>query len=518
MKTKFPNQSNKYISVLSGLLVCAFILLCTTSNAQWTQVGADIDGEAELDHSGQSVSLSADGTIVAIGANYNDGINEDAGHVRVYQLISGIWIQLGEDIEGEAAYDNSGYSVSLSADGLTLAIGAHLNDENGYNSGHVRVYKFISETWVQLGEDLDGEAQYDQSGRSIGLSADGSTIAIGARYNVGSGINETGHVRVYKLIAGTWMQQGEDIDGESDEDIFGFSVSLCANGSKLAIGAPENNGNGSNSGHTRVYEYIAGEWIQIGDDIDGEAEDDWSGRSVCLSADGLRVAIMANWNDGNGSGSGHVRVFQQNSGIWTQLGEDIDGEAEGDTSSGGYSSMSSSVCLNASGSRVAIGAPYNDGNGWKSGHVRVFELVSGMWIQLGIDLDGEFSQDLSGSSVSLSTDGNVVAIGAPWNDGNGDNSGHVRVYSYSDVGVEENVFGSDFVVYPNPSLGEFSVKLDKVYDELSVSITDINGKIIQTNTFSSRDLIQLEINEPAGVYLLRLESGDREAVIELIKE
>ena len=50
------------------------------------QLGSDIDGEAAEDFSGGSVSLSSDGSIVAIGASKNQGVNgEDSGHVRIYQ-------------------------------------------------------------------------------------------------------------------------------------------------------------------------------------------------------------------------------------------------------------------------------------------------------------------------------------------------------------------------------------------------------------------------------------------------
>ena len=84
--------------------------------------------------------------------------------------------------------------------------------------------------------------------------------------------------------------------------------------------------------------------------------------------------------------------------------------------------------MNSDGSRVAIGAPYNDGNGTESGHVRVYEYASGAWTQLGSDIDGEAASDASGSSVSMNSDGSRVAIGAWLNDENGSNSGHVRVY------------------------------------------------------------------------------------------
>jgi hypothetical protein len=58
----------------------------------------------------------------------------------VYENISGTWTKIGDDIDGEAANDNSGFSVSLSSDGTIVAIGAINNDGNGSNSGHVRVY------------------------------------------------------------------------------------------------------------------------------------------------------------------------------------------------------------------------------------------------------------------------------------------------------------------------------------------------------------------------------------------
>jgi hypothetical protein len=107
-------------------------------------------------------------------------------------------VKQGQDIDGEAAGDQSGYSVSLSADGSTVAIGTPYNDVSGakMDAGHVRVYKFISGAWVQQGFDINGEAVSDQSGYSVSLSANGSTVAIGAPYNDGKG-----HVRVYSFTA-----------------------------------------------------------------------------------------------------------------------------------------------------------------------------------------------------------------------------------------------------------------------------------------------------------------------------
>jgi hypothetical protein len=344
----------------------------SSSPKTWVQLGLEIDGEAAGDHSGYSVSLSADGKRLAIGAYYNDGANGDySGHVRVYKYdtSSSTWTQLGQDIDGEAAGDHSGYSVSLSADGKRVAVGAWLNDGNGDYSGHVRVYEYTS-TWTQLGQDIDGEAAGDYSGVSVSLSGDGSVVAVGAHANDGANGVDSGHVRVYEYSSSTWVQLGQDIDGEAGNDQLGRSVSLSADGKRVAVGAWLNDGaNGDYSGHVRVYEYTS-TWTQLGQDIDGEAASDFSGVSVSLSGDGSVVAVGAHANDGaNGVDSGHVRVYEYttSTSTWTQRGQDIDGEAGND-----YSGWS--VSLSADGSVVAVGAYGNDGNGENSGHVRVYEF------------------------------------------------------------------------------------------------------------------------------------------------
>jgi hypothetical protein len=390
--------------------------------ASWTQLGLDINGEATNDYSGWSVSLSADGLTVSIGAPTNDGNGINSGHIRIYKWNNSSWNQVGSDIDGEALWNESGRSVSLSADGTTVAIGAPYNNKtNGDPSGHVRIYKWNGTSWNQVGSDIDGEAPWDNSGSSVSLSADGTTVAIGATGNDGNGGNiyNSGHVRIYKWNGTSWNQLGLDINGEAEFDFSGYSVSLSADGLTVAIGAHLFN-NGF-KGHVRIYKWNGTSWNQLGLDIDGEAESDFSGWSVSLSADGTTVAIGATNNDGNVNNSGHVRIYKWNQNLlsWNQLGLDIDGEAANDNSG-------SSVSLSADGLTVAIGAINNDGN---KGHVRIYKWNSSSWTQVGSDIDGEAANDESGYSVSLSADGLTVAIGAPGNDGN---KGHVRIYKWNE--------------------------------------------------------------------------------------
>ena len=400
------------------------------------QLGSDIEGEAASDYFGYSVSSSSDGTILAIGAARVHNASDEGGHVRVYQYANNTWTQIGLDIDGEAAGDNSGTNVSLSDDGTILAISAPYNDENGSNSGHVRVYQYANNTWTQMGSDIDGEAEDDYSGRSVSLSSDGTILAIGAPNNDGNG-DRSGHVRVYQYANNTWTQMGSDIDGEADRDRTGFSVSLSNDGTILAIGAWGNDGGGNGSGHVRVYQWNGtGAWEQLGSDIDGEAANDYSGTSVSLSNDGTILAIGAPYNSGDGVDDdypGHVRVFQWNgTDAWTQMGSDIDGEAEED-----YSGNTNSISLSGDGFTLAIGAKHNDGNGDYSGHVRIYQWNgTDTWTQIGTDIDGEAANDYSGSSVSLSSDGTILAIGAPNTpDGTATEAGHVRVYKIANLSV-----------------------------------------------------------------------------------
>jgi hypothetical protein len=418
----FVNVSDVNYNGISGYLTTK-----TLSGGPSYQIGQDIDGEATNDNSGHSVSMNSDGTIVAIGAYDNDGNGSSSGHVRIYQYNGTVWNKLGQDIDGEASGDYSGWSVSLSDNGTIVAIGSRNNAGTGVNyMGNTRIYQYNGTVWNKIGQDIDGEAKYDLSGISVSLNGDGTIVAIGANDNDGNE-SASGHVRIYQYNGTVWNQLGQDIDGEDKFDFSGQTVSLSSDGTIVAIGAVYNDGTQTNSGagHVRVYQYNGTVWNKIGQDIDGEATNDNSGQFVSINGNGTVVAIGSIWNDGTSTNtswsSGHVRVYQYNGTVWNKIGQDIDGEAQDDQS--GYS-----VSLSSDGTIVAIGAIFNDGNGSNSGHTRIYQYNGTVWNKLGQDIDGEAQDDWSGYSVSLSSDGTRVAIGARNNDGNGSNAGHVRVY------------------------------------------------------------------------------------------
>jgi Secretion system C-terminal sorting domain len=382
------------------ILLFVLSFLAFQVNAQWTQQGGDIDGQANDELFGYSVSLSFDGLTIAV-SSFSDG------RVRVYKNMNGTWTQIGTTIT------NIEYIASLSSDGSVVA---GFSSQGVAGEVTVKVYKNISNTWIQIGSDISYVSGLFQYG-SISLSSDGSIVAIGTDGSSTGNITYSS-ARVYQNINNTWTQIGAVFRGEMLDDHFGKSISLSSDGSILAIGAPQNSGNGVARGHVRIYKNMSGGWTQIGANINGEADLDRSGWSVSLSSDGTMVAIGAIYNSGGGAARGHVRVYQNVSNTWTQVGADIDGEADSD-----YSGWS--VSLSSDGSIVAIGALAN------GGHVRVYRKMSGSWTQMGADIDGKTTDDYLGYSVSLSSDGSIVAIGAPYNAGGGIYRGQARIYSYT---------------------------------------------------------------------------------------
>ncbi len=379
--------------LMVGSIGLALVSPSGVDAAGWAQLGSDIVGEASWDESGSSVSLSADGSRMAIGAPFNDN---DRGHARVFQFINTEWIQIGADIDGEAEGDLFGTSVSLSADGTHLAVGAPENrGGGGAVKGHVRVFEWFpgSSTWLQVGPDIDG-ADFEELGNAVSLDADGSRVAIGS--------SRENFVRVFTWSEPNWYQLGPDISGETTSERFGYSVSLSADGDRVAVGAPYSDANSFESGRVQVFKWFSwtSTWLTLGQKLYGEGENHRFGWSVSLSADGSR---LASGSPTSGAVAGQVRVFDHDGSFWVPCGSNILGENDLDQ-------FGSSVSISADGTRVAAGAPFANA---LQGHVRVFEFNDLFWVQTNQTIGGSVDETWFGYSVSLSADGTLIAIGTP---------------------------------------------------------------------------------------------------------
>ena len=465
-----------------------------------TQLGADLDGTPREVFG--TVSLSSDGMTMAVGgfaADYQRGV------VRVYNwsASNSAWLQIGADIRGVQSGEASGYSLALSDDGTRLAIGAGRNDNgNGVDAGEVRVFQWDGTTWGLLGDSIIGDAAGDNFGAHVDLSADGGILAVTGPSNDSNGEN-SGHAKVFSWdpVASAWRQIGESIKGEGIEDKMGsWNVSLSASGLTIAVGAWRNDGAGEDSGHTRVFDWDGLHWTQRGSDIDGAAAGDRSGTSVSINSAGTILAIGAPFNDAINENSGHVRVYEwsETSLLWVQKGQDIEGEAavceadkdytdtDGDgvvDSCGDESGWSSS--LSGDGLVLAVGAWKNDGNGDQSGHTRIYAWRDQTlrWEQVGADLDGESPGDQSGWKTALSRNGSVLAVGAWGNADGGYQAGHVRVF---DIAKDGDAFPLDFSETEDTDFDGIGNNADAFPSDASESV-DTDGDGIGNNADADDD-------------------------------
>jgi Flp pilus assembly pilin Flp len=443
-----------------------FMLLPIIGSAQ-VQIGTNINGEAAGDNSSNAISLSADGSVVAIGAYLNDGNGTDSGQVRVYKNIAGTWTQIGADINGSAAGDYSGTSISLSADGNTLAIGSPRN----YSfSGQVRIYKNISGVWTQHGTTIQGATFGDNSGWSVSLSSDGNTVAIGAIGKYTEGIM-TGGVKVYKNISGLWTQEGNEINGFINSNSFGRCVDLSADGNILAIAEPYTTVNGGYSGRVRVYQNLSGVWTQQGGSIDGTYSNGIFGASISLSSDGSTIAIGAPGSATTATDAGLVKVYKNISGTWTQLGTTLNGTMA-------IAVFGSSVALSGDGQVLCVGANHNLSVNVNPGQAQVFKYESGNWVQKGSDIIGSDNENL-GHTVALSGDGHTLAIGAIFNNANGTNAGQARLFDISSLLATDHFAMEGLSVSPNPATDILSIHVPEGSELESLTLYNALGQVVR---------------------------------------
>lgn len=251
------------------------------SGGDWIQLGQDIYGVANGDKFGEEIGLSDDGTTIVIGSRYNDDSEYNAGHVRVFKYSNGSWNQEGEAITGEASSDSNGYSVAINSSGTIVAIGAPYNDGKENDAGHVRVYQRDASVaplgWRQIGSDIEGDASKDYAGYSVSIDSSGSRVAIGAIGSDGASGSElqSGFLRIYDNINNSWELVGNSIYGFAG-DVFGRRVAISRNG--LVAGMTSKAGTNvtpNYAGTTRMYE-LGDQYVNYGRTIQISQSSVWA--------------------------------------------------------------------------------------------------------------------------------------------------------------------------------------------------------------------------------------------------
>jgi len=174
------------------------------------------------------------GLVIGLVIPFGGGNGKDSGDPTGSSL-PGVWTQLGDDTVGDTASDGFGSSMSLSLNGSIVAIGALWSDENGVNSGSVCVFELERGNWTQVGQSIAG-LPGDNCGNSVALSGDGDVLAVGCYYHNGPAGIKSGQVRMFEKLGSGWVQIGSDIDGQEAKREFGFKVSVSLDGRVVGVG------------------------------------------------------------------------------------------------------------------------------------------------------------------------------------------------------------------------------------------------------------------------------------------
>ena len=460
----------------------------------WSQIGQDIFSQNSGDMAGTSVAMNGDGTIIAFGEPMNSDAGTSSGQVRVYQFSGGMWSQMGSDLNGIAPGDEFGCATALSADGTTLAIGARYAAGATSSSGEAYVYQWNGSAWMQQGSALLGDAFGDQFGASIDLSADGSIVAVGAPFNTGAASSYGGHAKVYENLSGTWVQVGSDIDGVVDNSHFGFSIALNHDGHTVAIGSPRADSPSiTDHGEVYVYSFGGSAWAQQGGVIQGGSGES-CGWSISLDSTGNRLAIgYVKLVPNQFVPSAFARVFDYSTGNWNMVGNTISATVY-------YDRTGHDVSLSNDGTVVNVSSPYLN-----AGLVRSFRDISGSWTQIGGQVDGLASGDKWGWSIAASEDGQTFVAGAPENDSTGLIGGHMSVYTCRSKSI---LFIQACDSYTSPS-GKYFFGSPGTYNFIDTipnhvgcdSIMDIDVVVNASSGMAMMDTACMSYTSPSGNHM-----------------
>jgi hypothetical protein len=364
--------------------------------------------------------------------------------------------------------DVFGYRVALSGDGQTLATSAPDEDGNGLLAADDSVddagavYIFSREAGNQWSfraylkaPDVDVD---DRFGSALSLSHDGNTLAVGMpdEDSAATGINgdfhddsasSAGAVFIYTRVQGEWARQAYlKASNAEASDEFGHAVSLSGDGNVLAVGAPledssvngidglQNTNLASGAGAVYLFNRAAGTWTQ-----GTYVKSSWSGAdhqfgfTLALSRDGHSLVVTAPGESSGATGvggsqtnntrpdSGAAYVFAQEAGVWAQTAFLKASQAVVDLRFG------NSVAIDADGTTIAVGAPLEDSaatgidgddadtGAANSGAVFVFGREQAGWSQQAyLKASNTGSGDLFGFDVAFGDDGDVLAVGAPF--------------------------------------------------------------------------------------------------------
>jgi len=377
---------------------------------------------------GYATDLSDDGSILVVGAQGDNYRVSNGGSASVVRKQGDSWIT--EDILAPAdlsSGDYHGYRVAISGDGRVIAVSSPLDTHSATQAGSVYLYRYQNNSWSEVQKIVGVDPAYlDRIGVALDLSYDGSVLAIGAGWRNHHERYDSGCVLIYRYNGYVWDFEAELGDDTAENYAYlGRAVAISSDGNTVVAGAAYSDAMGAESGTAYIFQLGDSGWeLNSRFNAPDAKPSMYFGESVAISGDGTRVAIGATWGTGRDVTTGAVYCYEQVEGTWVHVTKVYDENGQ----NGDYFGIA--VALSGSGSHMAVSAYTDNGRGSREGSVMRYRW-NGQQVEYHTKhtaSDGE-GWDEFGASVSLSSNGNIMAIGSPQDDDAGASSGAVYIYS-----------------------------------------------------------------------------------------
>ncbi|ADO75670.1 conserved uncharacterized protein [Stigmatella aurantiaca DW4/3-1] len=362
-------------------------------------------------------SVSASGDTLVVGAPYSDDSTRGSASGSAYVFVrSGkIWsLQQKLTAYDGASGDLFGYSVAIHGD--TAVVGAPLDDDSGTDSGSAYVFVRRGTSWIQQQKLTPTEAiPGDVFGHAV--TVQGDTAVIGAPHDGGAG-PRSGAAYVFARSGVNWTEQQKLSATDAAEDVrFGLSVSLS--GTAVLIGAPYDDGKGTDAGAAYLFVRNGTDWTQQQKIVPQDAvADSLTGFSVALSGD--TALLGAPFGSDKALGPGSAYVFVRSGTNWTQQ-QKFTSDVSSEGNLFGYA-----VALY--GEQAVATAPGDDASALNGGSVHVFARSGNAWLpQQKLTVRASADNDRTGHAVALGEE--FLGVGSPGEDASGTDSGTVHLFA-----------------------------------------------------------------------------------------
>ena len=389
------------------------------------------------DYFGQTISLSADGTKMVVGAEGDEGTYNDLGAAYIYTYNGSSWSQQAKIQQSDTAAANrynrfSAGGVAMSGDGTRIIVGVPSDDTGAANRGAAYIFVFSSGSWSQEAKLTGGTDNTANFGSSVAINDDGTQVFVGEPgANPDDAASAEGLIWHGSRNGSTWQTYGQGTTfthdnpstGSGQSDWLGRSKSglvISKDATVVASYAYMYRNPGNTIGNVYIFKYNGSSWSQQAV-LTGNGINEYFGEALALSDDGTTLVVGK-----PGGSNASVYIYTYDGSSWSDASSRVE-LAHGLSEPRDFGVR---VAINGAGTRVVVGARsaivdtvYNTGSAY------IFNYNGTSWVldkkYLSADLQ---ASDAFGRGIAMSRDGSVWAAGATDEDTGGSSAGAAYVF------------------------------------------------------------------------------------------